>query len=76
MRDQFPSHGPIEQHAHHLAIVTLAPAGKWQTFDPQFYSERFHVREGMISPFGPDLTPNPTQISEPGNFRSGNAFKM
>src|SRR5256886_9053612 len=55
MRDQFPAHGPIEKHVHHLANVTLTPAGKWQTFDPQFDSERFYVRDGAISPFGPDL---------------------
>ena len=29
------------------------------TFDPQFDSERFYVRDGAISPFGPDLAPDP-----------------
>ena len=29
------------------------------TFDPQFDSEGFYVRDGAISPFGPDLAPDP-----------------
>jgi len=75
MRNQFPAHGPIEEHVHHLANVTFTPAGKWQAFDPQFDSEWFYVRDGAISPFGPDLAPDPTQISEPSDFSLGQCLQ-
>ena len=38
-------------------------------------SKRFYVRDGAVSPFGPDLAPDPTQISEPSNFSLGQCFQ-